>query len=382
MKKRYLFTPGPVPVSDQLLAAMSEPTIHHRSTEFEKVFADLTANLKLIFQTKEAVYVQAASGTGGLESAVVNTLSPNDRVIVVNSGKFGERWEKICRSHYLTVVPIKVPWGQAVSPDQVSRLLDEHPDTRALLCQACETSTGVMHPIKALSQLTKNRPETLILVDGISAIGGVDLPMDQWGLDVVVSGSQKGLAGPTGVTFIALSKKAWAFNKKAQCPRYYFDLRAERLAYDKNQTRFSAPTALLNGLNVSLNHILQTGLKKHFQRTNELAMATRTAGKILGLTLFPKSPSPTLTAFEIPPSIDGQKLKEHLEVYHQITVAGGQEQLKGKVFRVGHMGEISDSDLIYFIEKLGQSLSSLGAQGINDDLIGQAIQATRAVLCQ
>ena len=228
MRKNYLLAPGPTPVPENALLAMAQPMIHHRTPQFSRIFAEVKEDLKYLFQTKQDVLILASSGTGAMEGSVTNLLSPGDEVIVVNGGKFGERWGKISEAYGIKVHWISVEWGEAVDPSAVQEVLDGNPDVKAVMVQASETSTTVAHPIKELAALTRARDNCLLIVDGITAVGVFPVPMDEWGVDVLLSGSQKALMLPPGLAFAALSEKAWRFNETAQCPRFYFDFKKER----------------------------------------------------------------------------------------------------------------------------------------------------------
>jgi len=236
--KKYLLAPGPTPVPAEVLLRMAAPTIHHRTPEFEAIVASVRDQLKQVWQTEQDVITLAASGTGAMEAAIVNTLSPGDVVLTVNGGKFGERWTKIGKTYGLEVEEIKVEWGRAVDPAQVEAALKRRPETRALLVQASETSTTVLHPIEPLARLTRER-DTLLVVDGITAVGVTDMPMDRWGIDILVSGSQKAFMLPPGLAFIALSERAWTAQQTAKLPRFYFDLKRERDNLHKNTTAYT-----------------------------------------------------------------------------------------------------------------------------------------------
>ncbi len=376
--KSYLFTPGPVPLSQAACDALSQPAIHHRSAQFLALFRELKGNLKKIFQTQSEVFLHASSGTGGLESAIVNTLSPGDTVLVINSGKFGERWAEIARAYQMKVHELMVPWGEAVSVEEVSQCLKRDPLIKAVLCQACETSTGVLHPVAELGSLVREDPKILYMVDGISALGAIPLPMDEFGIDVLVSGSHKGLSSPTGLSLISLSEKAWKFYESARSPRYYFDLGPERTANDSHETRFSSPVALVRSLSVNIEILLSEGLERTFARVSRLSQSTVCVAHMLGLTLFPQSPSPTLTALSIPQEIGADQLKRSLETYG-IMVAGGQDQLKGKILRIGHMGSISTEDQLYMIEKLITSLLKLNPK-LSEEVGQLAMKSAREIL--
>jgi aspartate aminotransferase-like enzyme len=360
MKKKKLFSPGPTPVPEGVLLAMAQPLFHHRDPIFEELFQEVREDLKYVFQTKQDVLVLASSGTGAMEAAIVNTLREGDTVLVIRGGKFGERWGEICEAYGVNIIPIDVQWGEAVDPVLVERSLETYPEIRAVLVQACETSTGVLHPIKELCEIVKKRDGVIIIVDAISALGAVDLPMDLWGIDVMVAGSQKALMLPPGLAFIALSEKAWKFSETSNLPKYYFDLKAELKNQRKNQTHFTPAISLIVGLRESLRMIKEEGLQNVFRRHEVLARAMREGVKALGLEIFSNPPSPTLTAIKLPPQIDGQKLKRNLEDHYGLIVAGGQEHLKGKIIRIAHMGWFEPSDILQVMAALELELWRMG----------------------
>ena len=361
-RKYYLLAPGPVPVPPKVLAAMSEPIIHHRAPAFVKVLEEVRGGLKFLFQTKNEVLILASSGTGAMEGAVTNTLCKGDTSLVVRAGKFGERWAEICEAYGVKPICIDVPWGQAVDPKLIAQELEKNPAIRAVFIQASETSTGVMHPIREIAEIVKKYDNTLLVVDAISGIGVFDLPVDKWGLDVVVSGSQKAFMLPPGLAFVTLSDKALSFVEKSDIPKYYFNFKKElkKLVKD-NETNFTPAVSLIMGLRESLNMIKEDGLEKVFKRHARLADATRAAAKALGLELYaPDSPSNAVTAIKAPAGIDGQKIVKILRDKHNITIAGGQSEAKGKIFRIAHMGYLDAYDIIMVVSALEMTLKELG----------------------
>lgn len=360
-KKYYLLAPGPTPVPPKVLAAMSEPIIHHRAPGFVKVLAEVREGLKYLFQTKNEVLIFASTGTGAMEGAVTNTLCRGDKALVVRGGKFGERWAEICEAFGVVPVCLDVPWGRAVSPQAVEELLEQHPEVRAVLTQASETSTGVMHPIREIAEIVRKRKSTLMIVDAITGLGVFDLPMDAWGLDVVVSGSQKALMLPPGLAFAAVSDKAWAFVEKSDLPKFYFDFQEELKNLKENQSAYTSAVSLVVGLRESLAMIKEEGLTHVFERHARLAHATRTAAKALGLELYAaESPSNAVTAIKAPAGIDGQKVVKTLREKHNIQIAGGQGEAKGKIFRIAHLGFVDSYDVIIGISALELVLNDLG----------------------
>ena len=360
MLKRYLLTPGPTPVPPEVLLRMAQPLIHHRTAEFSQLFAEVQEGLRWLFQTAQEVLILAASGTAAMEAAVVNTCAAGDTVIVVNGGKFGERWLKICQAFAVQVVEVKVEWGQAVQVSAVAQALQAHPEARAVLLQASETSTTVLHPVEEIAALTRNT-DTLLIVDGITAVGATDMPMDRWGLDIVVTGSQKALMLPPGLAFIALSPKAWSRIEKATLPRFYFDLRHEATEQRNHTTAYTPAISLLNGLHTVLQLLQQEGRDHVFARHARLAAATRAAVQTLGLRLLaPEHPSPAATGVWLPADLNGARLLSYMRERMGVDLAGGQGHLKGKVARVAHIGYAGPFDVLTAISALEMALSRFG----------------------
>jgi aspartate aminotransferase-like enzyme len=358
--KNYLLAPGPTPVPPRVLLAMAEPIIHHRTPQFSRIFAEAKSGLKEIFQTEQEVLMLAASGSGGMEAAVSNLFSPGEEVLVINGGKFGERWLRISAAYGLKVCELRVEWGQGAKVDDVRRLLEQRPAIRGLLVQASETSTAALHPVEALAELTRKR-DTLLIVDGITAVGVLDLPMDRWGIDVLVTGSQKALMLPPGLAFISLSERAWKRTKEAKLPRFYFDLNKERENQAKDTTAWTPAISLVIGLRESLTMIREEGLQQVFARCARMAAATRAAATALGLQLVaPDTPSPALTGMYTPSDVDGGKLVVYLRDRMGVTFAGGQDQLKGKIVRIAHLGYMGIFDVVTAIAALEMALGHFG----------------------
>jgi len=378
MKKYYLAAPGPTPVPEMVLLEMAKPIIHHRTKTFEKVMAQAREGLKWIFQTKEEVLMLASAGSGAMEAALANTLSPGDTIVAIRSGKFGERWSEIAKGLGLRVIDFDVEWGKAVNPKDIRGLLERHPEVKAVLCQACETSTGVIHPVEELVKTTR-ASDVLMMVDAITALGIVDLPMDKWSIDVMVTGSQKAFMLPPGLSMIALSPKAWEANASAKCTRYYFDLKKELEAHKKNQTNFTPAISLIQGLNKSLEMMKEETLEGIFTRHARLAAATQAAVKAWGLELLaPEAPSNSLTAVRCPSGVDGEKLVQHMQDKYGVTIIGGQDKLKGKIFRLGHMGYCGDFDVITMLSATEMTLKDLDAK----IELGRGVAAALQVLHQ
>jgi len=360
--KRYLLAPGPTPVPPEVALRMAEPMIHHRTPQFSKIFSETREGLRRLFQTSQDVLMLASSGTGAMEAAVANVCAPGDSVIVVNGGKFGERWSRICETYGITVKEVAVEWGRAVRPEAVKAALDETPAARAVFVQASETSTTAVHPIEPIAALTRSR-DTLLIVDGITAVGVYDLPMDRFGIDVLVAGSQKALMLPPGLALIALSERAWKRAEARRLPAFYFDLARERKNHQDNTTAYTPAVSLIFGLHEVLRQLEAEGLPAVFARHELLAEATRAAVKELGLRLLaPEAPSPAATGLYLPDGIDGGKIAKYLRDRMGVTFAGGQEHLKGKCLRIAHVGYFGPFDIVTAIAALEMALVRFGAR--------------------
>lgn len=363
MDKKYLFSPGPTMLPQDIMLKMAEPIMHHREAEYEAIFEEVREGLRYLFQTENEVLVFASSGTGAMEGAVANLLSSGAKALVVRGGKFGQRWEEICHVYGIEVRPIDVKWEEVVDPEVIEDSLKEDPSIRAVFTQATETSTGVVHPIREIAEITGRYEETAIVVDAITGIGAIDIPMDAWNLDVVISGSQKALMLPPGLSFVALSEKAWNLVDRSDLPKYYFDFRKQLESAKKNQSTFTPAITLVIGLRESLRKIRREGLKALFARHDLLARATREAVKALGLELFAaESPSNALTAVRIPEGIGANEIKSRFFEEYGITVAGGQDQAKGKIIRIAHLGYYGRLDVIMVISALEMLLKEMGHQ--------------------
>jgi aspartate aminotransferase-like enzyme len=324
------------------------------------------------------VLTLAASGTGAMEGAVTNLLSPGDEVVVVNGGKFGERWTKICQAYGVTAHEVRVEWGRAVDPAAVKAALDAHPAARAVFMQASETSTCALHPVPAVAEITRRR-DTLLVVDGITAVGVIDLPMDRLGVDVLVTGSQKALMLPPGLAFVALSPRAWEATERARLPRFYFDFRRERKGVAERSTAWTPAISLINGLAVALEMMRAEGWAAIHARHERLARATRAGATALGLRLLaPDAPSPAATAVRLPETVDGTALFRYLRDRMFVTFAGGQDQLKGKIVRLAHLGWVGEFDVVTGLAALEMALYRFGAPVE----LGRGVGAAEAVLAE
>ena len=377
MKKIRLLTPGPTPVPERISLRMAQPILHHRSPEFEQVFARCREGLAWLFQTKQDVVQLASSGTGAMEASLVNFLRRGDEAIVIDAGKFGERWGKLAKSYGVNAVTLKVEWGSAVDPGAVKAALEEHPGARAVFVQANESSTGVAHPVQKLAQITRNHPAILV-VDAISALGAFDLQFDAWGIDVMVSGSQKALGLPPGLAFLAASEKAWKLNETADLPRFYFDVKRERDNQRKNQTAWTPAISLVQGLDESLQMFREEGLQACFARHERLARGARAGMQALGLKLYSKAPSAAMTTVLAPEGTDSEKLVKHLFKEYGIKLVGGQDAAKGKIFRIAHLGYFDDFDMLVVVGAIERGLRDLGAKA----QLGAGLAAAQAAMAE
>lgn len=376
MKKRYLLSPGPTPVPEEVLLEMARPIIHHRTPQFSAIFREAADGMKKLFKTDETVMLLASSGTGAMEATITNLFSPGDTVLVVNGGKFGERWGKIAEAYGLTVVWIKVEWGQAVTVEAVEQAIEDNPEIAAVLTQGSETSTTAAHPIKALADITKGA-DRLLIVDGITAVGVSDLPMDEWGVDVLLTGSQKALMLPPGLAMIALSDKAWKKSEGAKLPRFYFDLAKEKKNVGADTSSYTPAITLISGLRKVLEMLFDEGIEEVYKRHDALARAARAGAAALGLKLLaPISPANSATGLYTPEGVDGAKLVKELRDNYGVTFAGGQDQLKGKIVRIAHLGYFDSFDMVIAISALEMALAKAG----HPVELGKGVAAVEAIV--
>lgn len=357
--KSLLLAPGPVQLHPEVQKILSLPMIHHRTPEFDTILKSVLNDLKTLFVTNEKVFILTSTGSGGMEALLINVIRPKAKILAIISGKFGERWAEMASAFGGDVHKLEVPWGSAVNVSDVEKFLKENPDTEIVMSQACETSTATVHPIKELASVVA-KTKALFLVDAITALGAMPLPMDEWKIDGIVAGSQKAIMLPTGLSLISFSQKAWAKIKDNPTPRYYFDIRKELAANDKGETFFSSNVILIRALDFVLKDIKATGLESLFKTIQRRAQYTRAMARVLGLEIYSKNPSDSVTAILLPTSFDGAKFREHLEKAYNVTVMGGQDQLKGKIIRLGHMGFITDQDLHQTTERLAKGLIDFG----------------------
>lgn len=353
--------PGPTPIPPSVQRAMSQPMIGHRGEDTSTMIQYIGNKLKVIFGTKQDVAILAGSGTAGMETAIVNTVQPGDEVLVIVTGAFGDRFAKICGAHHIHTHRLEVEWGQSVNPEEVKGYLEKNKSIKAIFITYCETSTGVLNPIKELAEAVREVSDALLIVDGVSCVGGVETRMDDWGIDVLVTGSQKAFMLPAGLTFIAASERAWSIIEKNERARFYFDLSAYRKNLEKNTTPFTPAVSLLFGLKQVLKLIDSEGLAQVYERHQLMMEMTRAAFQALEIPLLTsnKYASTTVTAV-IPADFSAEDLRKVLKQEFNLILAGGQQHLSEEIFRIGHMGYCSPADVIQIIGVIEIGLMRIG----------------------
>ncbi len=342
---------------------MARPVIHHRTPEFSAILGQVRERLKPLFGTRQEVILLAASGTGAMEAAVSNLLAPGEHAIFINGGKFGERWGKLLQAFGMAAHEVTVEWGRGVRPEQVEDALERHPESRAVFVQASETSTCALHPVPALGAITRRRG-VMLVVDGITSVGVIEQRMDEWGVDALVTGSQKALMLPPGLAMIALSPRAWERAKKNPTARFYFDLNRELKAQrDGHTTAYTAAVSLVFGLNKALELIHAEGLERVYARHALMAESVRAAGAALGLRLVaPENPAPGVTGLLAPDGIDTGKVVKYMRDTLGVSIQGGQDQMQGKLVRIGHMGNLAPFDMLVAVGALEIALKYAGME--------------------
>ncbi|HXN03838.1 MAG TPA: alanine--glyoxylate aminotransferase family protein [Candidatus Acidoferrum sp.] len=356
--------PGPTPVPERVNRAMAAPMINHRGPEFKALLPELESGLKWAFQTENDMLIFPASGTGGLESAVANLVSPGERVLAVTIGAFGDRFADLAEAFGAQVIRYALPWGEAADPQDLDDLLGKEPDVATVLITHNETSTGVTNRLQALAEVVKRR-QRLLVVDGVSSIGSIDLPVDRWGVDVAITASQKGWMLPPGVTMLSVGKAAWQRQAKARAPRFYFDWERAQKLQAKGMTFTTPAMSILFGLRESLAMMREEGLSRIFQRHQRIAAGFRAAGRALGLRLLaadPETASPTVTALYLPDALSGEKSESVFKSWRDLglVVGEGQGKLAGKIFRIGHLGAVHEDDVVATVEVLERGLEANG----------------------
>jgi len=357
-----LMIPGPTPVPEQVLLAMDKHPIGHRSSEFSALMSEVTEDLKWLHQTQNDVLILASSGTGAMEAGIINFLRQGDNVLVGNNGKFGERWGKVARAYGLNTQEITAEWGKPLNPQDFKAALEGDTDKqiKAVIITHSETSTGILNDLETINRYVKAHGEALIIVDAVTSIGACPVPVDAWGLDVVASGSQKGYMIPPGLAFVSVSSKAWAAYETANLPKFYLDLGLYRKDAAKNTTPFTPPVNLFFALQSSLHMMKREGLEAIFERHDHQRRATRAAMQALQLPLFgaDECASPAITAV-MPQQVDAEEVRSVMKKRFDIALAGGQDHLKGKIFRIGHLGFVCDRDILTAIAALEATLIHL-----------------------
>ena len=381
--KLMLMIPGPTPVPESALLALGKHPIGHRTPEFSAMFGECTESLKWLHQTESDVLSLTTSGTGAMEAAIINFLSKADRVLVCTNGKFGERWEEVANAYGLNVETVKADWGQPLDPEKIREILegDKEKEIKAVILTHSETSTGVLNDLETINRHVKAHGKALIIVDAVTSLGAVNIPMDEWGIDVIASGSQKGYMIPPGLGFVAVGPKAWEAYQTANLPRYYLDLGKYRRDVGKNTTPFTPPVNMFFALHAALGMMKEEGRDNIFARHTRLKDATQAAVKALGCSLYAAEGygSPAITAVIPPQGVESAQVRSLMKKRFDIALADGQDHLKGKLFRIGHLGFVSDRDLLAAIGALETVLQELGYQGFTP---GAGIAAASKIIAQ
>ena len=378
--KFMLMIPGPTPVPESVLLAQAQHLIGHRSGEFSQIMAEVSDGLKWLHQTKNDVLMLTASGTGAMEAGIINVLSVGDRVLVGSNGKFGQRWVDVCEAFGLKTEVISSEWGKALNPDdfKVALEADTEKSIKAVIITHSETSTGVLNDLQTIAGYVHAHGEALILVDAVTSLGACSVPIDEWGLDVVASGSQKGYMVPPGLGFVTMGDRAWQAYETSNIPKFYLDLGPYRKSGAKNTTPFTPPVSLFFAIQVALKMMQEEGLDNIFARHARLQQATRAAMKALNLPLFAADEvaSPAVTAV-MPQTVEAEKIRSTMRKDFDIALAGGQDHLKGQIFRMGHLGFVGDRDILTAIASLAATPAKLGANGFSP---GAGLAAAQQVL--
>ncbi len=362
MQKKYLMTPGPTPVPAEVMLTMAAPIIHHRTPDFSASFASAIEGLKYVFQTEGDALLFAASGTGVMESAIANCFCAGDTVVVCRNGKFGDRQKLICEAYGVNVIDLAYEWTSVVDPADVATALAENPEVRGVIVTQSETSSGVLNDVKAIGAIVREYSECVLIVDSITGIGAVECRTDEWGLDVVMTGSQKGLMLPPGLAACTVSAKAWKAYERSTLPKFYFDWMKYKKNIEKDTTPFTPAVSLVLGLKESLAMIREEGIENTIARHSQLAEATRRGCEALGMKLFapPEGRGSAVTPVWVPEGVDGKAIVKLLKDKYGITIAGGQDDYAGRIFRIGHLGYFGPFDIITTLAALEMVLAELG----------------------
>jgi aspartate aminotransferase-like enzyme len=359
MQKRLLLTPGPTMVPPEVASAEAQPIIHHRAPEFDPIFMRVQEGLQYVFQTKNPVLLLTSSGSGAMECALTGVCSPGEKIICVEGGKFGERWREIGKAFGMNVVSEVIEWGTAVTPQRIKELLSEHPDAKAVCVTHCETSTGVLSDIKSIAEVV-SKTDALLLVDAVSSLGAEEIRTDEWNIDIVVTGSQKALMLPPGLAFVSVSKRAQERAAKSKSPAYYFSMKAYLKNLEKKTTPYTPAVSLILALDKALEMIKKEGMENIWVRHTKLSSAIQAGCRAMGLEIFSQSPSHVVTPVSVPDGIDGGAIPKILRDTYGVTIAGGQDKLKGKIFRIATLGYATVFDATTGICALELTMKKLG----------------------
>ena len=358
-----LRTPGPTPIPDEIVEAMSSPMINHRGPEFDELIKKATKQLKQVFMTKNDLFILTASGTGALEASIVNTLSPGDRVIAATAGAFGDRFVAMAEAYGADVKRMDFEWGGPIDPGAVRKALQDEPDIKAVLVTHNETSTGVTHPVEEIAKIVKGEFDKLLLIDAVSSLGCIPIPVDAWNCDMVGTASQKGFMIPPGLSFISVSERAWEAQQTAKMPRFYFDLTMAKHSLEGGQTPFTPNLSAMYGLSRALDNLLEEGMENVFGRHAAIGRFTRDSVRDLGLELLVADEayaSDTVTAIKIPKGVDNKALLAKMRTEHNVVLAGGQGKMLNDIFRIGHLGAVAKEDITEVMDALAKVLPEVG----------------------
>ncbi len=358
-KKQYIYAPGPVNVPPRVLEAIGRPVVHHRSPLFDPIFSKLSSNLKEVFQTKHPVVTIASSGTGAFEAALTSTANPGDKVLSVEGGKFGQRWGLMAQAFGINAHRYEHEWGTAPDVNYIADYLKSNPDTKAVYVTLCETSAGTLSDVKAIAELTRNT-DTILIVDAISGLAADILRTDEWGVDMVVTSSQKGMMCPPGLGFVSVNDKANATIQSSKCPQFYFSLKKALKQLEANTTPFTPAVNLIYGATEATDMLIEEGIENVWNRHTRLAEAARQAMQAIDCKLFSQAPSNTVTTVSVPDGVEGGKIVKTLREKHGMIIAGGQDHLKGKIFRFATLGWYNEFDLLTIVQGVELTLAELG----------------------
>ena len=363
MQKKYLMTPGPTPVPSEVLLAQARPMIHHRTPDFSATLMECVSGLKYVFQTEKSdVIILACSGTGAMESSIANLFCAGDKVVIARNGKFGDRMVGLAKVYGLEIVDLQYPWTEVVKPDDVAAALTANPDARGVIVTQSETSSGVLNDVEAIGKIVADYPECVLIVDSITGIGAVPCMTDEWKLDVVMTGSQKGLMLPPGLAAVTVSPKAWKAYERSTLPKYYFDWKKYKKNLENETTPFTPAVSLIIGLAEALKMMREEGIENIITRHSRLAEATRKGCEALGMKLFapPEGRGSAVTPVWVPEGVDGKKIVSIMKNKYGVTIAGGQDDYVGKIIRIGHLGYFGEFDIITTLAALEMTLTELG----------------------